>query len=63
VSYTPPSAPSFADVPTNYWAYKYIEYCRAQDIVHGYSDGYHPEDVVTRDQMAVYVARAFQLPV
>jgi len=63
VSYTPPSTPSFADVPTNYWAYKYIEYCKAQGIVQGYSDGYHPEDVVTRDQMAVYVARAFKLPV
>ena len=30
----------------------------------GYSDGgYHPEHVCRRDQMAVYVARAFQLPV
>jgi hypothetical protein len=30
--------------------------------VAGYPDGlYHPEVVVTRDQMAVYVARAFGL--
>jgi hypothetical protein len=29
----------------------------------GYPDGlYHPEYACTRDQMAVYVARAFQLP-
>ena len=28
-----------------------------------YPDGdYHPEYVCTRDQMAVYVARAFKLP-
>jgi len=31
-------------------------------VVNGYEDGlYHPEIVVTRDQMAVYVARAFEL--
>jgi hypothetical protein len=32
-------------------------------VVQGYDDGYyHPEVMVTRDQMAVYVARAFDLP-
>jgi len=32
-------------------------------VVSGYDDGYYrPEWVVTRDQMAVYVARAFGLP-
>jgi hypothetical protein len=62
VNYTPPSTPSFTDVATNYWAYKYIEYCRAQSIVNGYPDGtYQPGVTVTRDQMAVYVARAFRL--
>ena len=61
-SYTPPETASFPDVPTTSWAYKYIEYCKAQDIVQGYADGYHPEIAVTRDQMAVYVARAFALP-
>jgi hypothetical protein len=31
-------------------------------VVQGYLDGnYHPADIVTRDQMAVYVARAFEL--
>jgi hypothetical protein len=30
--------------------------------VNGYGDGlYHPERPVTRDQMAVYIARAFEL--
>jgi len=29
----------------------------------GYPDGlYHPEDVVTRDQVAVFICRAFGLP-
>jgi len=50
-------------VPTSYWAFKYVEYCHAHGIVNGYSDGtYQPGAVVTRDQMAVFVTRAFQLP-
>jgi hypothetical protein len=32
-------------------------------IVSGYADGtYQPDLVVTRDQMAVYLQRAFELP-
>ncbi len=54
-----PPTPSFTDVPTDYWAYKYIEYCKALGIVQGYPDGtYRPEKLVTRDQIAVYVSRA-----
>jgi len=60
--YTPPATPTFSDVPTDFWAYKHIEYCHEHDVVHGYEDGYHPEREVTRDQMAVYVQRAFELP-
>jgi hypothetical protein len=61
--YTPPTTPSFSDVAAGYWSYKYIEYCHAQSIVNGYPSGtYQPAAVVTRDQMAVYVARAFHLP-
>jgi hypothetical protein len=31
-------------------------------VTKGYPDGdYHPEYICTRDQMAVYVARAFRL--
>ena len=31
-------------------------------VVYGYDDGYYrPEDVVTRDQMAAYISRAFEL--
>ena len=58
----PPATASFADVPTSFWAYKQVEYCVGQGVVKGYDDGeYHPEYPVTRDQMAVYIARAFGL--
>jgi hypothetical protein len=60
--YTPPTTSSFSDVATDYWAYKHIEYCKAEGVVNGYGDGtYGPENPVTRDQMAVYVVRAFGL--
>jgi len=62
-TYIPPTTPDFPDVPTTFWAYKYVEYCKGRSIVAGYPDGtYQPAVVVTRDQMAVYVQRAFQLP-
>ncbi len=61
--YTPPSTPTFPDVPTDHWAYKYIEYAHEAGVVAGYDDGtYRPDVVVTRDQMAVYIQRAFDLP-
>ena len=53
---------TFADVSTSFWAFKYIEYCHTQGIVNGYPDGYEPGTKVTRDQMAVFVQRAFRLP-
>jgi hypothetical protein len=61
-SYTPPTTATFPDVATDFWAYRHIEYCKAQSVVNGYWDGtYGPANPVTRDQMAVYVARAFGL--
>ncbi|MFB3879733.1 MAG: S-layer homology domain-containing protein [Armatimonadota bacterium] len=60
--YTPPPTPTFADVSETFWARKHVEFCHEQGVVQGYSDGmYHPEYTVTRDQMAVYIARAFGL--
>jgi len=60
--YTPADPRNFPDVASTFWAYKHIEYCVENSVVNGYGDGlYHPEIVVTRDQMAVYVARAFGL--
>jgi Tol biopolymer transport system component len=62
-SYTPPATPTFPDLPPAYWCYKHLEYLAEHDIVSGYSDGsYQPAQYVSRDQMAVYVQRAFQLP-
>jgi len=58
----PEPPPTFPDVPPEFWAYRHVEYCVEQGVVNGYEDGlYHPEGVVTRDQMAVYIARAFGL--
>jgi PKD repeat protein len=60
--YTPSDPRDFPDVPSGFWAYRHVEYCVEQGVVNGYEDGkYHPEIVVTRDQMAVYIARAFGL--
>ena len=64
IDYTPPTTATFADVPTGHWAYKYVEYIAddARSIARGYSDGlYHPDVICSRDQMAVYIARAFGL--
>lgn len=55
--------PSFTDVPLTWWALKHIEYAVANNVVQGYQDNtYHPEDIVDRAQMAVYVARAMVAP-
>lgn len=59
-SYVPsgPATASFPDVPTDYWAFKYIEAAKANNVVTGYPDGtYLPGATVDRGQMAVFVAR------
>lgn len=54
-----PKTPSYPDVSTSHWAYKYIEYVKTLGIASGYSDGkYHPEYDVTRDQTSVFISRA-----
>lgn len=59
-----PTEATFDDVPTDYWSYKYIEYCVANNIVQGYDPvTYGPSAVVSRDQMAVFICRAFDLPI
>jgi len=59
---TPPANPSYTDVPASSWCYPYVEYLREQGVVSGYPDStYRPTAPVTRDQMAVYLARAFDL--
>ena len=61
-SYEPPPTPTFSDVPTNYWSYKHIEYIAGRDVTSGYPGGYYrPAWQLARDQMAVFIARAFNL--
>jgi DNA-binding beta-propeller fold protein YncE len=60
---TGPAEASFTDVATDYWAYDYIAYCASEGVVQGYPDGgYHPEEGLTRDQMAIFISRAYRLP-
>jgi hypothetical protein len=63
----PPLSPTFADVKENGrwgWCYQHVEYLAAREIVRGYADGLHrPYATCNRGQMAVYVARAFELPI
>jgi len=61
-AYAPPSKPTFSDVSTTMWCYRHVEYLAGKGIAAGYPDGlYRPTATVTRDQMAVYMARAFDL--
>jgi beta propeller repeat protein len=62
-----PAEGTFPDVPDAdpgpaHWAYKYVEFAHSQNIVFGYWDGYHPDEVVNRGQMAVFIARAMVAP-
>jgi hypothetical protein len=53
---------TFSNVRSDFWAYKQVGYYVGQAVVKGRDDGtYRPGNPVTRDQMAVYVARAFAL--
>jgi hypothetical protein len=63
-SYTsPPATGVFTDVPTNHWAAAWIEQLAAEGITSGCGSGnYCPDTPVTRDQMAVFLVRNFNLP-
>jgi hypothetical protein len=53
----------FPDVPAGYWSGTAIASCVDSEVVQGYEDGsFRPDATVSRDEMAVYVARAFELP-
>ena len=55
------SAQTFADVPTDYWAYTFIETLVANGITSGCGGGnYCPEAPVTRAQMAVFLERSMK---
>jgi hypothetical protein len=53
---------TFSDVTSSNQAYKYIEYLASIGAVSGYSDGtFRPTGTVTRDQLAVFMYKAFGL--
>jgi peptide/nickel transport system substrate-binding protein len=64
--YVPPAATGdFADVPLNHWAAAWIEQLAVEGITGGCSvtpNQYCPGSPVTRDQMAVFLVRNFNLP-
>jgi PKD repeat protein len=54
-----PGTPTFPDVLSDFWAYKYIEYAVDQNVVQGFEDGnYYPDIELNRGAMAVFIARA-----
>lgn len=65
-SYVPPKATGiFQDVPTSYWAADWIEQLTKEGVAAGCSTSpmlYCPGTAVTRDQMAVFLVRNFNLP-
>lgn len=64
-----PPTPYFSDVPTNYWAYQYIETAHAHNVIGGYSQAqcaaighaypcFGPNDNITRAQIVIIVVNA-----
>lgn len=63
-AYVPPAMTGiFTDVPVGYWAGAWIEQLATEGITGGCGTGlYCPTTTVTRDQMAVFLVRTFNLP-
>ncbi|MBL8063643.1 MAG: S-layer homology domain-containing protein [Anaerolineales bacterium] len=65
-SYAPPAvngSTGFTDVPADYWAAAWIKQLAAEAITGGCGGGlYCPSNPVTRDQMAVFLQKTFNLP-
>lgn len=58
----PPATGIFADVPVSHWAGSWIEQLYNEGITSGCADSplrFCPEDAVTREQMAAFLARTF----
>ncbi|WP_332646805.1 S-layer homology domain-containing protein [Lysinibacillus sp. 54212] len=52
----------FTDVPTTHKNYRVISALAQRGIINGHSDGsFRPNDPITREQMAIILARAFKL--
>jgi len=60
----PGEATGFTDVPRNYFAAPWIKQLAAEGITTGCGNGkFCPNDPVTREQMAVFLVRTFDLPI
>jgi hypothetical protein len=58
------AAPSFIDVAPDVWFAPFVDALRLAGITTGCAiDRFCPEEAVTREQMALFLARAFHLPV
>ncbi|HUP16179.1 MAG TPA: DUF3048 domain-containing protein [Acidimicrobiia bacterium] len=58
-----PGASAFIDVPSDGWFAPFVETLRNAGITTGCAtDRFCPEESVTREQMALFLARAFRLP-
>jgi hypothetical protein len=66
-AYTPPPASGtvFQDVPASYWAAPFIERLFADGVTTGCATNparYCPETLLTREEIATFLARAYNLP-
>jgi hypothetical protein len=60
---TGPDVATFPDVPTEFWAFKYVEFAVDMGVVQGFPDDtYRPALSLDRAQMAVFVWRSFIMP-
>jgi len=50
----------FRDVQTTDWFYAYVNAAAAAGIVKGYNNQFLPNDIITREEMAVMIARAMK---
>ena len=49
----------FADVSTNEWHYAYVNAAANAGLIVGYDGYFRPDDLITREEMAVIIAKAF----
>lgn len=58
-SFEPPTTPTFADVPIEHWAYKYIEFSFYKGITNGIGDGkFGIGDHVNYNQASLFLSRS-----
>ncbi len=48
---SPAQDKTFPDVPASHWAYRFVNFARALEIINGFPDGtFHPDDSITYEQ-------------